>query len=373
MKTVYLLVCCLAFSCSYAQDENESTPFKPQSSFSIEYFYGNVLKHQPSVATSISGHPEGIIFSWNKKTFGKEAWEQTYNYPDIGFSFAYQNYKNEIVGELYSLYAHYNFYFLKRTFSHQLVLRAGIGLAYNTTPYDKIENNKNTSFGTHINSSTYFKLYYQKEHLFKNFGVNAGLTFIHASNSNIKSPNTGLNTWGITAGIHYNLEDEPHTYITHDISNTYSEPIKVNIALRTGVQESELIGSGIHPFVVLSAYVDKRVSRKSAIQLGTDVFINPMLHDFIEYYHINFPGESDADPSDIVRISIFAGHELFVNKFSIIAQLGYYVYYPFEYEARYYERLGIKRYFGQKWFAAISLKAHGANAETVEFGVGMRF
>jgi len=34
--------------------------------------------------------------------------------------------------------------------------------------------------------------------------------------------------------------------------------------------------------------------------------------------------------------------------------------------------LGLKRYINDKWFASIRLKAHAANAETVEFGIGIR-
>jgi len=368
-KSILLLALLISFS-SFSQEEE--TDNKSQSYFSAEYFYGNILKHQPSVATLITGHPEGFILSWNQKRFGKEAWEQTYNYPDIGFSFACQDYKNDIVGKLYSIYAHYNFYFFDRENKNQLILRAGIGLAYNTNPYDKETNNKNVSFGTYLNSSTYFKLYYQRERIFKNTGISAGLTFIHASNSNVKSPNTGLNIWAATVGVNYNIEDEDSEFITHEISKKFKEPIKFNFVFRTGVNESEIIGSGIKPFFVFSGYADKRLNRKSALQLGTDVFISPFLKDFIEYHHINFPGDSDASTSDITRIGLFLGHELFVNKFSVIAQLGYYVYWPFEYEVRYYERLGLKRYFGDKWFAAVSLKAHGSNAETVEFGVGIR-
>ncbi|GAB1307953.1 hypothetical protein KH5_06360 [Urechidicola sp. KH5] len=372
-KNIIALLFVLAIALQLqAQDAepNESVP--RQYSFVAEYFYGNILRHQPTVAPIVAGHPQGFILSYNRKNFGRESWEQGFNYPDVGFSFAYQNYNSEIVGDLYSLYAHYNFYLLNRASKNQLMLRAGIGLAYNTNPYDKETNNKNVSFGTHLNSSTYFKLYYQRERIFNNLGVQAGLTFIHASNSNYKSPNTGLNTWGATVGLHYNLEQEDAPFYRHDVTNKYIEPIKFNFVFRGGVNESENIGSGLYPFFVFSGYADKRVSRKSAIQLGTDVFISPFLNEFIEYYHVNFPGESDASTSDITRVSLFVGHELFVNKFSVIAQVGYYVYWPFKYETRYYERLGLKRYFGDKWFAAISLKAHAANAETVEFGVGIR-
>ena len=371
MKKILLFFLLVSFGIIRAQDSDAKKEKYTQNSIQAEYFYGNTLKHQPNIAPIIQGHPQGIILSWNRKNFGAEEWEQHYNYPDVGFSFAYQDYNSDIVGELYSLYGHYNFYLLNRISKNQLMLRAGIGLAWNTNPYDKETNNKNISFGTHLNSSTYFKLFYQRERIFKNLGVEAGLTFIHASNSNFKSPNTGLNTWGATVGLNYNLEGEDYEIIEREITEDYKEPIKFNIVFRGGVNESEIIGSGLFPFFVFSGYVDKRIGRKSAFQFGTDIFISPFMKDYIEYWNINFPDRA-VETSDITRIGLFLGHELFVNKISIIAQLGYYVHYPFPYETQYYERLGIKRYFGDKWYAAASLKAHGANAETVEFGVGIR-
>ena len=57
---------------------------------------------------------------------------------------------------------------------------------------------------------------------------------------------------------------------------------------------------------------------------------------------------------------------------SFEAQLGYYVYYPYDYEGRVYNRIGFKRYFGDTFFGALTLKAHGAKAEAVEFGIGIR-
>ena len=372
-KSVFLIL--LFLSADIYSQENISSDNEVSTStiFQAEYFYGNIVAHQPIVTHILQGHPEGVILSWSRKNYGKEAWEQHYNYPDVGLSFAYQDYKSDIVGDLYSIYGHYDIYLFNRTSKNHLILRAGIGLAYNTNPYDKVENNKNISFGTYLNSSTYFKLYYQREHLFNNFGIQAGLTFIHASNSNVKSPNTGLNTWGATIGLNYNIDEEnTYDFIEREISEKFKEPIKFNLAFRAGINESEIIGSGSHPFYVFSGYADKRLNRKSAIQFGTDVFISPFLTDFINYYNINFPNDA-VETSDISRVSLFLGHELFINKLSIIAQLGYYVHYPFPYETQYYERLGLKRYFKDKWFAVVSLKAHAANAETVEFGFGMRF
>src|SRR5690606_17901615 len=107
-------------------------------------------------------------------------------------------------------------------------------------------------------------------------------------------------------------------------------------------------------------------------QIGTDVFFAKFLKELIYYYAVAYP-ERDINPdTDYKRLGVFVGHELFINKMSFITQLGYYVYYPYDFEGRIYNRLGLKRYFGDKVFGAISLKAHGAKAEAVEFGIGVR-
>jgi len=338
-----------------------------------DYFYGNILSTTSSSTVFLEGHPTGVFASYNVKTYGLKDWQGVYNYPDYGISIGYQDYKSKILGKLYSIYGHYNFYLLNRTSKNQLILRAGIGLAYNTNPYHPETNNKNTAFGTAINSSSYFKLYYQRDYLLGNLGVTSGLTFIHASNSNVKSPNSGVNVWAATVGLNYNLTPkEPSlTFIpTTDIAKI-TEPIKINLAIRGGVNESPIIGSGVKPFFVASAYIDKRISRKSAFQFGSDLYISPMLKDYYEIQQ-TIPHSDLEETDSFSRVGLFVGYELFINKLSIEAQLGYYVKYPYEFNGRVYETLGLKRYFKEKWFATIRLKAHAADAETVEFGIGIR-
>ena len=66
------------------------------------------------------------------------------------------------------------------------------------------------------------------------------------------------------------------------------------------------------------------------------------------------------------------GHELFVNRFSIEAQLGYYIYDPFKNEISIYDRAGLKYYISKKVFAGFTIKTHLFLAEALEFGVGVR-
>jgi len=362
MRQLLTCLMCLCFAFGFSQEKQS------KSYFDINYFTGNIALHNNDILHLIQGHPEGVILSWNKKTFGEKDWEQRYGYPDWGLSFAFQDLKNDVLGNNYSLYAHYNFYFLKRN----LMLRIGQGLAYNTNPYDKEDNHKNVAFGSTILSATYLMLNYKKERLFDRFGVQAGFSLLHYSNANVKAPNTSINTIAFNVGVTYNLDETDPDFIGTLTKEKFTQPIKYNVVFRSGINESDVIGSGQFPFYILSAYADKRLSHKSAVQLGTDVFFSMFLKELIYYTSVAFPEENVSGDEDYKRVGVFAGHELFINKMSLVTQFGYYVYYPFDFEGRTYLRIGVKRYFGEKIFGAITLKSHGAKAEAVEFGVGIR-
>lgn len=363
MKQRLTYILCFFFGVVFSQDNQNS------STLDVNYFYGSILEHNSDISHLITDHPTGLILSYNQKTFGQKAWESLYNYPDWGFSFIHQDMKNEHLGENYSLYAHFNFYFFKR----KLMFRLGQGLAYTTKPYDKVKNFTNNAYGSHLMSTTFVMLNYKKENIFKGLGLQAGISIIHYSNANVKAPNTSTNTFAFNIGANYVLDTTNlPEYIDSTEDKKFTEKIKYNFVFRAGVNESDVIDSGKYPFYIVSAYVDKRLNRKSAIQLGTDVFFSEFLKELINYYSVAFPEYDVKGDEDWKRIGIFVGHELFVNKLSLITQLGYYVYYPYDFEGRTYNRIGVKRYFGDKVFGVITLKSHGAKAEAVEFGIGIR-
>nr|WP_321225367.1 acyloxyacyl hydrolase [uncultured Psychroserpens sp.] len=355
---------CLFFFSAFAQEEDPNL-----FTLDANLFYGTILEHNPDISHLITNHPSGLILSYNKKTYGFKDWESRYNYPDWGFSFIYQDLKNTYLGENYGLYAHYNFYFLNRN----LNLRIGQGIAYATSPYDKETNFQNNAYGSDLLSSTYLMFNYRKENLYKGLGLQAGISVIHYSNANFRAPNNSTNTFVFNVGANYlfNYESEPE-FIPSSEEKKYKENIKYNLAFRSGVNESDIVGVGQYPFYIVSAYADKRLNRKSAIQVGTDVFFAKFLEELIYFYSVAFPELEVSGDEDWKRVGVFVGHELFINKMSFITQLGYYVYYPYDFEGRVYNRIGLKRYFGDKLFGAITLKSHGAKAEAVEFGIGVR-
>ena len=365
MKRILALLCLLFFGLSLLAQESSTE----SATFDASYFYGSILVHNKDISHLVTGHPQGIILSYNKKTFGNERWEREFNYPDWGYSFIYQDGQNEFLGKNYGVFMHLNFYFLKRN----LQLRLAQGVSYNTNPFDLESNFKNNAYGSHLLITDNIILNYSKENIFRNIGLQAGITFIHYSNANAKAPNTSTNTLAFNLGLKYTVGDEVSPeYIVDDSDGEYSEPIGYNFALRGGINESDFINLGQHPFFIVSAFADKRVNFKSSWQLGIDFFYSKFLEKEIEYRSIAFPEDGIKGDEDFKRVGLFAGHEFHFNKFAINTQLGYYVYYPYDFEGRVYERLGLKYYFGKNLFAEASLKAHVAKAEAIEFGIGIR-
>ena len=119
-------------------------------------------------------------------------------------------------------------------------------------------------------------------------------------------------------------------------------------------------------------YADKRFNFFSAFQFGFEASFSQALKEEIYYRSVAFPETPSDSNADYRRIGTFLGYELFINNLSAFAQLGYYIYYPYDFEGRLYNRIGLKYYFGGQWFGVFSVKSHSATAEAIEFGIGIR-
>jgi len=357
----------LIYSVVFCQEDH-----KTQFSLEADYFYGTILEHSPKIGHLITGHPDGFILQYNFKTFGEKEWERRHNYPDWGFSIAYQDMKNPSLGELYGVYSHISWYFLKR----HLKISIGQGIAFATNPYDADTNLRNNAYGSTLQGATLLKLNYHNPNIWKGIGLQTGISLFHYSNGNFKAPNTSTNTLAFNLGLNYQLGKNPDiTYIKKEKKEKYSEPIHFNLALRSGVNESDVIGLGQHPFFIISAFADKRISKSSSLVLGSELFLSYFLKELINFRSIAFPTEGVSGDEDFKRVGVFIGYEFRINKLAPFVNLGYYIYQPYSFESSIYNRLGLKRYFGkkEKIYALLGVKSHAAKAEALEFGIGYRF
>jgi hypothetical protein len=357
----------LWYSTFVTAQESERKPI----SLEAHYFTGNIMEHNPSIAHLITSHPEGFFLQYNRKTYGFNAWEQRYNYPDWGFTMIFQNMHNPHLGRLYSLYGHHSWYFFKR----HLRLSVGQGIAFASKPYHPDLNYQNNVYGSHFLSTTYLQGGFVKENIWQGLGVFAGFSIIHYSNGNIKAPNTSTNTLGFTLGAHYLLDHENFPdYIYTEEQEKHTEPVRFNAVLRGGVNESDVVQLGSKPFYIFGVSADKVLSRKSKIEAGVEVFFSTFLKDYIEYRAIAYPEDNSSGDEDWKRAGVFLGYEMRFDKNAAFVNLGYYFYYPYDFEGQLYNRLGLKRYFGsqEKIYGLVNVRAHAAKAEALEFGIGYR-
>ena len=173
-------------------------------------------------------------------------------------------------------------------------------------------------------------------------------------------------------GLNYAFNDENIEYKLSNDTLKSTFPLKYNIAFRTGINESDIIGSGQKPFYELSFYADKQFTKKSKIQLGVDLFAMYYLKEYIKFKSVAYPNENIKEDTDFKRVGLFAGYELAINKFSVEAQVGYYVYEPFDFLGPMYQRVGTKYHWNKTVFSSLSLKTHAAKAEALEFGIGVK-
>jgi len=363
IKTILILFGIIAgvnFSC--AQNNN--------SNFTIDakYFTGSVLLHDNTLLHLTTGRPEGVVLSWNKLTNGEKNWQARYNYPDYGVSFVYQDFNNQILGYNVSLNGHYNFYFFKR----RLMLRLGQGIGYASNPYDKVSNPKNVAISTHLTSSTLVMLNYSSRRLlFDRIRFQAGVLFTHHSIGNLSAPNMGVNTLGLNVGLTYDLSEKDRVFLPLQDDSEYSKKVGYNIVLRSGANQSDRVGTDLYPLLVFSGYADRKISHTNSLQFGADFFLSYFLKEYLRYESILDDGETDPNV-DFKRAGIFIGHELHIHKFSFLTQLGYYVYNPSDFGESYYIRAGFKYYIKPNIYGVATIKAHAADAEGFEFGLGIR-
>ncbi len=360
-RITYFFFCLIFWS--HAQEQ------KSFSYIDLNVYTGNIARHNDNITHLIQEHPNGLILGWNKRVSGEKAWHQRYNLPEFGVSFSAQNFNNETLGNAYGLHAHYNFYFLKR----RLMLRVAQGVSYVTNPYDKYENPKNIAFGSHLLSGTYLMLNYTRPQLFGPVGIQAGVTLLHLSNASIKAPNTSINTVALNFGLTTALEG-----IAHAEKNKPKAPIEIDSRIRygfvfkTGINQSDVVGSPQFPFYIFSFFAEKQLNDKNLVLLGAEYFNSKFLKEYIYYQRVAFPENQISSDLDYKRVGIYLGHELLFGRFSLQTQLGYYLYAPFDYEGNVYNRIGMKHYITDRWFVGVTLKSHAAKAEALEFGIGFR-
>ena len=64
--------------------------FSSAQTLDLNFFAGNIARHDKDIAHLITHHPEGILLSYNQQTTETDAWAKAFNFPDVGTSLMIQ-------------------------------------------------------------------------------------------------------------------------------------------------------------------------------------------------------------------------------------------------------------------------------------------
>jgi hypothetical protein len=200
---------------------------------------------------------------------------------------------------------------------------------------------------------------FEKTNLF----IAAGLT--HFSNGKVKAPNKGLNTITSSFGIRHYFNE--HAFEKKEIIDLpdIKERNRLSVIWSHGMKEHSRFIDGFFYISSLNISYERKYKHWAQVNLGLDGFYDKSLRVRIE-----------GDPRDkfpesqLFRLGAHLGHDFLVGNVALTVQLGHYFYNKRFFITDFYNRIGLKYYFNDRFILNMSLKSHNANAEFIEFGLG---
>ncbi|MBN2595605.1 acyloxyacyl hydrolase [Labilibaculum sp.] len=361
MKNYFLLFIFFLFcKTAFTQKKNNKDIFTT----TIQYHYGVVMPHHKSISYLINDQISAVELNMGYIPSNEKNWAKLYKQPEVGLGLYHGSLGNDkVLGNVTAIFPYINFP-LSRGNKWEMNTQLGIGLGYTKKHFDPVKNYTNLAIGTKFNA--FFKLVAQGSYSINSkWGINAGLGFNHISNGAISAPNKGLNILTSNFGVKYYWNEKSRKSFTPAV---IEEKLPNEFVLIWGNGIKQASEKDHHKYYTssLTGNYSFGINAKQKIGFGIDLFYNKAANrgkwDF----------EPETDFENRFSQAIFISHDLVIEKFSIIANIGVYTYYKTEPEKPIYTRLGIRYILNKHLITSLSLKAHMGKADYIEWGIGYR-
>lgn len=364
-----MVICSLLTATAVAQPKS---PLSGHNlSLEVKAQYGFLLSHHLELDI-FNAHFPAVEITLQRETWGTKRWEQAYNYPSYGISFWYSGLGGfDAIGSAYALYPTINFP-LTRNDKQSLHFKLGIGVAYLTNHFDRIENYKNFAIGSAFNFSA--SLYFDYRHkISKQFTLSAGLGLTHFSNGSTKTPNYGLNILSATVGITgYLSKPNPglkKQFLPKHYPFEFDGSRFLEMQFSTAVATKDMTEQLGERFMVYALYTNimARVSYKSKFGAGLDY-----TYDESDVFILHKSMNQEPDLRDATKVGLSLAYELVISRVSFLFNAGMNVAGKERSEGDFFQRLTLKYHFTDNWFANLALSTHLGKAEYIGIGLGYR-
>ncbi|MBD2702874.1 acyloxyacyl hydrolase [Spirosoma sp. BT702] len=296
----------------------------------------------------------GTELTVSRQTTGKQFWQRAHGFPEMGLTLRWRNLGNtSMYGSDVALVPFLAFS-LWRSRVATLQLKHGTGLAYFTRQYDVAANPNNQLISTRLNAVSLLNLGLLV-HATSQLDLKVGVELNHASNGNLRQPNSGLNTITAYAGLRY-------------VPGQWVEVLRESVLRR----RHNWRGYACTAFGIFQSADSSRLA------------VLPQLEGGILFEHdVRFRASAGLEigyhPDDVYQLGVKVGEEVLFGHLAIRYQLGAYLNRPVE-GSRIYEKVGIAWYpfrlrnnIPDRLNFGTALKAHGLRAAFIEVSAGYVF
>lgn len=366
----YLIFSLALFFSGYFQSvsaKNDTLHIINNLHLGVNLQYGSVLPHHASIAYSLESNIKGIEITLATDTYGKSSWDTLYRYPRLGTGYIGTTLGNRTVfGTAHALFLFVDFPFSAQEKKFTAGYQVNFGIAYINKLYDVVENPFNMAVSTKLNAYASFRFYTrfligQKDEISASFG------FSHFSNGKIVSPNLGINTGSFFLGYRRMISAPRYQRITEN-EYTLTKRHYGEVILSGGTKSDDQITGKAYFISTLTCDYYYFFSRKYGAGVGTDFFYDQAIGP-------NMVAQEGGSYStvDLFQTGLHAALYAKYGKLYVIGNIGTYLYASYLKYTRVYTRLGLRYELTPHILLNLSLKAHYAIADYVEWGIGYRF
>jgi len=363
-RSILLLFCAIVL---FRTDGKSQDSIRTGSWVTLDFHYGFVMPlYTSSMNILIQGHVPAFELDYTSKPASQDSWLNAYHCPEVGIAFfdAYLNNPAQL-GTEYGLYPFANFH-LKRSFKEGLYFRVGIGISYFPIIFNAFDNHKNDVIGSHFDAMVNIRLDYHI-YLSKTFRLETGLGLTHCSNGAFQTPNLGINLVTANAGLSYcigNAKKSPGKIVA---DTTKSRKLENDFYVAVGGSEVEPPGGKRYIDVTLSYIAFRRLSSKSKLGIGVDIFNNQANTERLKVDSVYLKNNLA-----ITQLGLKVAYELVLGNLSLPLEMGGYAYTRYNGNGYVYNRIGVRYYAGKHFIANLTLLTHFAKADFIEWGVGYK-
>lgn len=345
--------------------------------FEGSFHFGKSVKHRSIITIDFPDFSYGTELNVEVKTYGKKHWHERCGFPRWGVALAYHYSGNaEQMGHCIAILPNVTVDFFKHK-KIRLFGRLGVGLGVVTHPYNRQTNPLNNMVGSYINNNTSLRLGLAWR-MHKNLELRPSVAFNHYSNAASTFPNLGINIPTVQLGICYMPNPvEEKDFIKLDPSQRpkRNKRIQFSYLLSMGIREL-LVSGPKYPVWQTSLDAGLFITRNNRLKAGIEYDYIGSSYAFTKHNG----GYQDKDLHwEASRITLFIADEIMIGRFSVLAQVGFYITQNIGQPWFMSVRLSGRYYFVDPYlkpvapFVTITMKSHKIIAEYFSVGFGIAF